>query len=163
MGDLVTTQRDGQGHYLPGHTTPGPGRDTLYSDAIAQVICDKIAKGVTRAAAAEAAGISRETLQDWMRERDAFAYLVARADAEAEIAYSEALFAAATDTANAKGDGKMAVEWLKRRRRADYGDTLDVRKLDDDTILRMLHASQQQDAAITEDGQPAIVSGADDI
>ncbi len=32
----------------------------------------------------------------------------------------------------------MAVEWLKRRRRAEWGDSLDVRKLDDETLLRLL-------------------------
>jgi len=35
-------------------------------------------------------------------------------------------------------DWRAALEWLKRRKRADWGDSLDLSKLDDETIVRLL-------------------------
>jgi hypothetical protein len=45
---------------------------------------------------------------------------------------------AAKGTPQVPGDWRAAESWLKRRRRAEWGDSLDLRKLDDDTILRLL-------------------------
>lgn len=134
------------------------GRPTLYSHAVATLICDRIRQGVTRNAAAEAAGITRETLFDWMRDNEEFSYLVARADAEAEILFTDCLRRGAIGDEGYKGDPKMSVEWLKRRRRADYGDTINLRTLDVTQLMALL---QQQTESTTE--QSVIESGYDDL
>jgi len=41
-------------------------------------------------------------------------------------------------------DWRAGLEWLKRRNRAEYGDTLDVRKLDDETLIRLLERDAQE-------------------
>lgn len=42
-------------------------------------------------------------------------------------------------------DWKAAESWLKRRHRADWGDSLDVKKLDDETVLRLLAGVDSED------------------
>lgn len=160
MGDLVVLQPDTQ-LQVPAQPNRG-GRPTLYSEPVAERICDTLARGVTRQAAALEAGIDRDTFYDWLLTRDGFSDRVARAEAKAEVKLTETVFSSGTDGETA-GDWRPAIEWLKRRRRADYGDTLDVRKLDDETILRMIAAAQQDNQAVTEEGTPARISGADDI
>ena len=154
MGDLVTQEREEKvSRYRDGQTF---GRPALYSEAVAQRICDTLARGSTRQASALEAGITRETFYTWLQERVDFSDRVARAESQAEVALTETVFSSGTDGATA-GDWRPAVEWLKRRRRADYGDTLDIRKLDTDTIRELLMAQQE---AIREDSQP-LLSGED--
>jgi len=154
MGDLIVPEDNPQ----PITVNRG-GRPTLYSEEIAERICHTLAQGVTRQCAALEAGITRETFYHWLETRDGFSDRVARAESIAEQKLTETVFAAGTSGETA-GDWRPAIEWLKRRRRADYGDTLDVRKLDADTILQMLRAQQQD---IPEEDKPAITSGADDL
>jgi transposase-like protein len=153
MGDLTV---------LNTHTqvqTRKTGRPTLYTEEKARAICDHLEKGLTKRAACALVDVNEETFRWWCDTREIFLQMVARAEAKAEEMFTEVLVKAVGGT-QGQADYRAGVEWLKRRRRADYGDTIDVRKLDDETILRMLHASQQD---VTEDGRPAIVSGADDI
>jgi len=128
------------------------GRPTKYDEWIATRICNTLARGATRLGAALEAGINPDTFYDWLEKREDFSDRVARAEGEAEVALTESVFASATQ-AEAKGDWKPAIEWLKRRRRADYGDTLDVRKIDAETLLRLLQSQQEAFAAAD---QPAI-------
>ena len=108
-------------------------------------------------AAALDAGITRETFYTWLEEKEEFSDRVARAEAKAEIALTNTLFAAGTN-GDTQGDYKASIEWLKRRRRADYGDTLDIRKIDAETLLRVL---QTQAEAVSATDQPAIEDGFD--
>lgn len=51
-----------------------------------------------------------------------------------------------TETITTEGkefDWRAALEWLKRRKRADWGDTLDISKIDDETLIGLL----ERDAA----------------
>lgn len=53
-----------------------------------------------------------------------------------------------TETVTTEGrefDWRASLEWLKRRKRADWGDSLDIRTLDDETLLRLLAKGHEED------------------
>jgi hypothetical protein len=52
-------------------------------------------------------------------------------------------------------DWRAALEWLKRRRRAEWGDSLDLRKLDDATILQLLALEEGSEPERPADFDPA--------
>jgi hypothetical protein len=156
VGELAVITRDEAGRYLPGKP-PGPGRKSIYSQEIADTICDHIRNGTTIRYAALAAGITHETLYDWCRDKDDFSDAVARAQADCMARVSATVVKTATGEECA-GDWRPAIEFLKRRDRAAWGDTLDLRQIPAETLLRLY---QQQQEAITEDGAPALLPGDD--
>ena len=93
------------------------------------VIVDAILHGATYKDASEAAGIEYNTFNEWMKKgADAksgayreFNEAVGIANAQCAVNFSRVIQSAA-----AKGDAKYALEWLKRRRRAEWGDNVDV-------------------------------------
>lgn len=103
------------------------GRPTLLDDLVSKRIVDAVARGCTRAAAAEAAGIHRDTLQEWLargREGDAeysdFAYRVEKADAEAENVMVGVVRGVAIGADGEKPIWQAAAWWLERRRPESY-------------------------------------------
>ena len=92
-------------------------------------IVDAILHGATYKDAAEAAGVSYASFNAWMDEgRNAksgkflkFLEAVEIANAKCAVNFTRVIQSAA-----AKGDAKFALEWLKRRRRADWGDNIDL-------------------------------------
>ena len=115
-------------------------RPTKYSETLAKGICDALQVGATRKASAEAVGIDYNTFLRWVARFDSFATDVTRAEAKAELRFTTALAKAAQGTESEPGDWRAAESWLKRRRRQDWGDSIDIRKLDDETLLRLLAA-----------------------
>lgn len=99
-------------------------RPTKYSDAIANAICDTLQVGGTRTAAVGIAGITYETFLNWIERNLDFRSAVTRAEAEAEMRYTEAIAKAAKGTEDSPGDWRAAEAWLKRRRREDWGDAI---------------------------------------
>ena len=93
------------------------------------VIVDAILHGATYKDASEAAGIEYNTFNEWMKKgADAksgayreFNEAVGIANAQCAVNFTRIIQSAA-----AKGDAKYALEWLKRRRRAEWGDNVDV-------------------------------------
>ena len=92
-------------------------------------IVDAILHGATYKDAAEAAGVSYDTFNEWYKAgRDTgkgkffeFSEAVSKANAQCAVNFTRII-----QTAAAKGDAKYALEWLKRRRRAEWGDNMDV-------------------------------------
>lgn len=115
-------------------------RRSKYTETLAKGICDALQVGATRTAASGAAGISRETFATWLERYPTFLDDVTRAEAKAELRFTTALAKAAQGTESEPGDWRAAESWLKRRRRQDWGDSIDIRKLDDETLLRLLAA-----------------------
>jgi len=76
--------------------------------------------GMTRSAAAGAAGVTRVTFYNWLKD-EAFAAEVEKAEHEAEASYTRMLAQAAVE-----GSVPAIQFWLERRRPADYGRRLDV-------------------------------------
>lgn len=118
------------------------GRPTKLNPKTHKAIVDAIGLGVTLEAAAGAAGVSYNTFNEWMLKGAAaksglyreFYEAVERERAAAISKFTQTLTGAA-----AKGDWKAALEWLKRRDRLNWGDSLklDVGSLTDDDIKRI--------------------------
>ena len=93
------------------------------------VIVDAILHGCTYKDAAEAAGIEYNTFNEWMKkgeEAKSGAYREFNEAVKVANAQCAVNFTRIIQTAAAKGDAKYALEWLKRRRRAEWGDNVDV-------------------------------------
>ena len=93
------------------------------------VIVDAILHGATYKDASEAAGVSYDTFNEWVKAgREAgrgkffeFSEAVGVANAQCAVNFTRVIQSAA-----AKGDAKYALEWLKRRRRAEWGDSVEL-------------------------------------
>lgn len=104
-------------------------RPTKLTPDIQAAIVDAILHGASYKDAAESAGVSYSTFNVWMKAGEnakngkfvKFLEAVRQADAECARNMVRVIQSAA-----AKGDWKAALEWLKRRRRADWGDGVDV-------------------------------------
>ena len=127
----------------PTQDTRRPGRETTYTDEVGSIICDALARGLTPIASCQLAGVDDFTMQGWIDQDITYRRRVARAHAIAEQAFTQSIYDAAI-----AGDYKAGVEWLKRRRRADYGDTLDIRKVDVDVLAQFLSAAEGASVSI---------------
>ncbi len=96
-------------------------RPSKYNEQISKAICDRLQTGSTRTAAAEAVEIDSKTFARWMKSNVLFCRAVTRAEAEAECRMAALLMNAAVN-----GEWRAAESWLKRRRRAEWGDTQEV-------------------------------------
>lgn len=119
------------------------GRPTKFTDVAREQVVDALRKGYTRAAAAGVAGVHVSQVTRWCEKFATFASECAVAEQEAEAHFTELAFE--------NCEPKQALEWLKRRRRLDFGDTIDIRKLDDDTLLRLLSAQAGSDTSEPSD------------
>lgn len=143
-------RRNEQGLFQPG-TQPGPGRNSLYSAEKGQAICDNLAKGAPPLVAAQAAGVCKDTYYHWCETVDGFSDLVARARAECHVEMAGVVTKAARGEVPVRC-AEPAIELLKRQDRANWGDAIDIRKIDAAQLLALLQ-SQAESAA---DSQPAI-------
>lgn len=92
-------------------------------------IVDAILHGCTYKDAAEAAGVWYTTFNGWMekgREAKSGQYHEFYEAVSAANAQCAANFTRIIQTAAAKGDWKAALEWLRRRRRDEWGDNVDI-------------------------------------
>lgn len=105
------------------------GRPTKYTPERATKLIAGLRVGMTRRAAIGQAGISDETFARWLRRSVGFVEQVTQAENEAEAHYTEALAKAA------KTDWRAAMEWLKRRRRADWGDQQEAPEKDGAVVV----------------------------
>ena len=78
-------------------------------------ILASLREGATRTAAAEAAGVHRNTLGNWTKQDSAFLGAVQQAEGEVEVEAAGVIRAAWRT-----GDWKAAAWWLERRRKDDY-------------------------------------------
>lgn len=104
-------------------------RPSKLNPETADKIIDAILHGCTYKDACEAAGIWFTTFNDWMKQGEEatsgkyyeFNHRVQAANAQCAVNFTRVIQSAA-----AKGDAKYALEWMKRRRRAEWGDNVDV-------------------------------------
>ena len=128
---------------VPEMNIPFPEEEYAPGFSAVQIaILEALKQGSTRRAAADFVGIGRATLYRWMQQNETFRDSVTRAEAQAEVKHVGALMVAAM-----KGDWRASLEWLKRRRRAEWGNSLDLSSLDDATILRLLAIRETQSQA----------------
>lgn len=124
------------------------GRPTRYSKRIADTICDHLRHATSRQHAVTAAGITRDEFEHWLRNYPSFGKAVAKAESEMFTEVSKAVYTAAVDIDNAKGDAKIGIEILKRRDRQAWGDAIDLRKIDTADMLRMLELQQDSEVLV---------------
>lgn len=106
-----------------------PQLTKLNAETSAQIL-DSLAIGATYNDASEMAGVTSQTFRNWMRRGEAarsgiyfeFFGNVKRAEATARIKFTRALYLASGET----GGWRAALEFLKRRDRLNWGDTVDV-------------------------------------
>jgi transposase len=103
-------------------------RPTKFTPEVTETILKAIQIGATYKDAAEAAGVSFDTFNEWMKagregskKFSEFFELIRKAEAQARLNYLSTIAQAA-----AKGDWKAAEAYLKRRDRANWGDNVDV-------------------------------------
>lgn len=103
-------------------------RPTKFTPEVTETILNALKIGATYKDASEAAGVDYMTFRTWMERGEAgkkpfneFFEAVRKAEAQARLNYLTTIAQAA-----AKGDWKAAEAYLKRRDRANWGDTVDV-------------------------------------
>ena len=96
-------------------------RPSKYNQTLSDNICKSLQAGATRTASAESNGLDYDTFRVWVRDKKEFSAAVMRAEAQAEMRMTLAVTKAVQD-----GDAKFALEWLKRRRRAEWGDNIAI-------------------------------------
>lgn len=111
---------------------PAIGRPSKLTVDNVRTLVTAIVIGATYKDACESVGIWHETFLQWIRESDAdtsgkrtkydvFSELVKQANGICAVRYTQILSAAAETQ-----DAKYALEWLKRRRKVDWGDNVDL-------------------------------------
>lgn len=112
----------------------GPGRPTKYTPANRKKILDALKNGALRKDAAEAAGVGTSTFSEWLNQFPEFSEAVEAAEAEVANACAARIVQEARDPS---GDWKAALEYLKKRRRNDWGESLDlkVKNMTDDELI----------------------------
>lgn len=124
-------------------------RPTKYTETARAKILDALRAGMTRQAAAGTAGIHVTQVTRWCAIYASFATDCAVAEQQAEARFTLVVTKAAQE-----GDAKIALEWLKRRRRDEWGDSLNLTKTNDDDLLR-------EAAAIVERTRAGSAGGSD--
>lgn len=121
------------------------GRPTkLTPDASAQII-KALNAGATRVDAANSAGVSYITFLNWMkrgeasRKGDYFEFFNDVTSAESSVRISLANSVAM----QGKTDWRAAVEYLKRRDPANWGDRINISRMSDEDLLRLLALAER--------------------
>ena len=94
-------------------------RPTKYEKERCDKILHALRAGCTRKAASSAGGIDFQTFLNWLSRYSGFSTDVEIAENDAEREFTLTVANAA-----GQGDARMAIEWLKRRRRDDWGDSV---------------------------------------
>lgn len=118
---------------------PPPGRPSKYTPALGAHIILALSNGATRRDAAALNGIDYKTFWRWLKdgtedensEFRKFALQVETAEAELMTRLAQVVIKAAV------GDPKYALEVLKRRRRTEWGDSLNVKDLTTEQLLEL--------------------------
>lgn len=106
---------------------------TKRTSEMLSAICESLRRGATRAAAARANGINRDTLYEWMKDPD-----ISDAFARAESEFRSRVEQKFADDALNGGDWRARESLLKRRYREDWGDKIDLEGLPDHIVLQAL-------------------------
>jgi hypothetical protein len=125
-----------------------PGRPTKYTEEKMAAICTRLRAGCTRKDSAESVGTHYQTLWDWMQADPAVRERVERAEAECAVEMTALLMQAA------RVDAKFALEWLKRRRRDEWGDNLSLSRLSDEDVIALAEGRVPDGAAPSGNSSP---------
>lgn len=119
-------------------------RPTKYGPEIEKRIIEALSAGASRRAAAQYAGIDETTLIHWMKRYSNFASAVIAAESRVEVSAIVAVRKAWMD-----GDWRAAIEFLKRRRSSEWGETQRIEIIQ--SVREMARAANQdEEAAVAE-------------
>ena len=97
------------------------GRPTKRTPEVEAKLIEALSNGATRVAACAYAGITTDTMLNWEKTFSAFSASLTRATGLAEYGFTCVLKECAME-----GDWRAAESWLKRRRRDEWGDNINV-------------------------------------
>lgn len=107
-------------------------RPSKYNEHTRARILEALRSGMTRCGAAGYAKIDEAQIRRWCQRFASFAEECRVAEMQAVARFEGKIISSA---AGKDGDPKMALEWLKRRRRVDWGDKIDVSVLSDEELI----------------------------
>jgi hypothetical protein len=96
--------------------SPRRGRRTKYTPEVVKLICQMISRGLNYCQAADAAGIHRDTLHEWERQKPAFSDALKRAKASGVDRRLKRI-----ERAAAKGAWQADAWWLERNHPETWG------------------------------------------
>ena len=111
-------------------------RPTKYTEERAAQIATLLRGGCTRKDAVGSIGVDYHTFLNWLSQFSSFSTLITSAESFAAVRMTTLV------TKAAEQDAKFALEWLKRRRRDEWGDNVAVslpnlEEFDDDELDRI--------------------------
>ena len=138
-------------------------RPTKLTPETHEQIVRALTAGATRTDAAMSAGVLYDTFLNWMargaksKSGQFFQFFnaVVNAEATVRIALANSLAVAG------KTDWRAAEAYLKRRDRANWGDALQVSRMTDDELLRIIALTESGEGR-SEEARPIPASGAPD-
>ena len=110
-------------------------RPTKYTEEKANQIATLLRAGCTRKDAAGSVGVNYTTFLSWLTRFPSFASLTESAESYAAVKMTTIVTKAA-DT-----DWKAALEWLKRRRRDEWGDNINLSRMSDADLIALATGS----------------------
>ena len=121
------------------------GAPTKYSKAVHAAICKNLEAGMSRTTAAELAGISRATLENWRDDKLSFFH-----DTQEAIAKAKARATVTITKAIREGDVSAAFRYLALQERSEWAEksTVDVNvniTVEQRKIIERIAASQGQE------------------
>lgn len=123
------------------------GRKTKRTPEVEKRIVDALRVGASRKDACDAAGVGERTFYEWLEDFPQFSQAVTHA----EGACASLMAATIYEAARGQKDWRAAESWLKRRRREEWGDSLDLRKLSDEELIARTKAILGGDGAAGAD------------
>ena len=103
-------------------------------ETLIPIILEHLRNGATKRAAVQSCGVSHETLYRWLEEDVTLCDDIQSAEAEAELHYQSTIHN------HARTDWKPAAWWLERRRKGDYGPSIDLKQIPVDKLLELRQA-----------------------
>ena len=125
------------------------GRPSKLTPEVIQTLTSAIGLGASYVDACDAARIDYSTFAMWMqkgREGKRGEYVDFLEAIRAEEAAATLRHLAVINNAAAKGDWKASLEWLKRRRRGEWGDNVDVTSGGNALTVQIIPASKDVNA-----------------
>ena len=176
--------RDENGRFLPDHTMPGPGRDSLYDESMNEQARKLALLGMTDEEMANFFGVCAQTFYNWQKEYTPFFEAVQSGKEIADAEVADSLYKKATgityqverlrknpETGTSEviklsvyeppETGAMKL-WLTNRRRADWNDRKELDHQSSDGTMTpkpAIDVSRLSDDAMAEILNAATVEG----
>ena len=127
------------------------GRPTKRTPETEAKILNALRIGASRRDSCEANGVDYITFSHWLTQFKQFRQSVEQAESHCAVRMSARIFDEAT---KADGDPKYALEWLKRRRKEEWGDKSTTEHQGELTIKVRYEGNPAMATSTTPDAEP---------